>query len=158
MQTSNDWHLDVQPTGTSVRLVLLAANNTFILSVLFALKAPYTTNNRSKPNSFSFFFSTGLPYILQPSKYHGLIHPCFFLGNDDETFRRYFVFNHRLVIPLKIIIDGKTNPSAAIVRTTVTCLFLEPEVRIVTGLLAVGTNDLLGIIPKNTGVFVHVTN
>ena len=32
----------------------------------------------------------------------------------------------RLVLPLKIIIDGKINPSAATVRMTVTCLFLEP--------------------------------
>ena len=32
----------------------------------------------------------------------------------------------RLVLPLRIIIDGKINPSAATVKMTVTCLFLEP--------------------------------
>ena len=38
----------------------------------------------------------------------------------------------RLVLPLKIIIGGKINPSAATVKTTVICLFSEPELRIVT--------------------------
>ena len=36
-----------------------------------------------------------------------------------------------LVLPLKIIIGGKINPSVATVRSTVTCLISEPEVRIV---------------------------
>ena len=51
----------------------------------------------------------------------------------------------RLVLPLKVIISGKINPSAATVRKTVTCLFLKPEVRIVTDFLPVGTNDLLAV-------------
>ena len=38
----------------------------------------------------------------------------------------------RLVVPLKIIIGDEINPSAATVMTTVTCLFSESEVRIVT--------------------------
>ena len=34
----------------------------------------------------------------------------------------------RLVLPLKIIIGGKINPSAATVRATVTCLYSKLEV------------------------------
>ena len=36
----------------------------------------------------------------------------------------------RLVLPLKIIIAGKINPSAATVRMTVKCLFSEPEINL----------------------------
>ena len=46
----------------------------------------------------------------------------------------------------------KTNSSTATVRTTVKCLFSEPEVCIVTDFLAVGTNYLSGAMSKNTGV------
>ena len=52
----------------------------------------------------------------------------------------------------------RLNPSAATVTTTVTCLFSEPEVRIVTGLLSVGTNDLFGYHIKKYRSFVYVTN
>ena len=36
MHISNGWHLDVQPAGSSTRLVLFVANNTFKLSALSA--------------------------------------------------------------------------------------------------------------------------
>ena len=62
----------------------------------------------------------------------------------------YFIV--RLALPLKIKIGGKINPSAAAVRTTVTCLFSEPEVGIVTDFQHVDTNDLSGTMSKNTGV------
>ena len=58
----------------------------------------------------------------------------------------------RLVLPVNIIIGGKTNPSAATIRMTVTSLFSEPYVRIVTDCLRVGTKDPSGTMSKNAGV------
>ena len=45
IDTSNGWDLDVPSAGTSTRLVLFVANNTFTLYVSCAFKTSYTIND-----------------------------------------------------------------------------------------------------------------
>ena len=57
-----------------------------------------------------------------------------------------------LVLSRNHVIGGKIDPSAATVRTTVTCLFSEPGVWIATDFWPFSNNDFSGIISKITGV------
>ena len=73
--------------------------------------------------------------MIKPDKHQGLIHPCFFLCKNNKTLRCFSIFDSLISLLRNIVIGGDINPSAGTVRTTVTCLSSEPEVRIVTDFL-----------------------
>ena len=98
------------------------------------------------------FFCIWFPYLIKPDKHQGLIHPCFFLCNNNKTLRCFNIFDSLISFTSKFIIGGNINPSAATVRATVTCLFSELEVQIVTDFWPSCTNDFSGTLSKNTGV------
>ena len=60
----------------------------------------------------------GLAYLFKLSKYQEFIYLRFFLGNDEKPSGTTISLIVTLVLPLKIIIGSKINPSAAAVRTT----------------------------------------
>ena len=76
-----------------IRLLLVIDNTAFIWSVVCALKVSYTINDLLKSNSFWVFFCIWFPYLIKPDKHQGLIHPCFFLCNNNKTLRCFYIFD-----------------------------------------------------------------
>ena len=151
IQTSSGWHFEVQTGGTIIRLVLLIHNTAFILSVVCALKELYTINDLLKCNSFWFFpaydFHTWSNQInIKDSSIHAF--SCVTTTKRSGAAISLIVW---LVLPQNIIIVGNINPSAATVRTKITCLFSEPEVRIATDFWPFCTNDFSVTISKILG-------
>ena len=123
-------------------------------SVTCTLKSSYTIIDLLKSNSFWFFCAYAFhtwSHMIKPDKHQGLIHPCFFLWNNNKTIRCSISLIIWLILSRNIIIGGNINPSAATVRTTVTRLFSEPEVRIVTDFWPFCTNDFSGTVSKILG-------
>ena len=99
------------------------------------------------------FFCIWFPYLIKPDKHQGLIHPCFFLCN--KILRCFDIFDSSISFTSKFIVGGNVNPSAATVRTALTCLFSEPEVQIVTDFWPFCTNDFLGTVSKILGFCLY---
>ena len=91
-QASSGWHLEVQPGDTMIRLVLLTDNTAFISSVVCALRHHTPLRFCWNPIPFA-FFCLWFPYLIKPDKYQVLIHPCFFLCNNNKTFRCFYIFD-----------------------------------------------------------------
>ena len=102
------------------------------------------------PIPFGFFLYM-ISIVDQTDKHQRLIYPCFFLCNNNKTFRCFSIFDSVISFTSKYY-HWWSYKSAATVRTTVTCLFSEPEVRIITDFWPFCINDFSGSISKNTGV------
>ena len=69
-----------------------------------------------------------------PYHHETFIKTKLFLGNNAEVSGTVRALIVRSVLPGKVIIGGKISPHTALIRTTVTCVFLQPDVRTVTDL------------------------
>ena len=153
-QTSSGWYFEVQPGDAMIRLVLLIDNTAFISSVVHALKTSYTINDLVKSDSFCFL--SAYDFHTWSNQINLFVHAfsCVTLTKHSDASTSLIVW---LVLHQNIIIGGNINPSAATVRTAATCLFSEPEVRIITDFWPFWTNDFSGTISKNAGFSVHIT-
>jgi hypothetical protein len=98
-------------------------------------------------------------HLLNPGKHHLLIHPRGFLAGIMVACQYVSNSNRAMCLscfPFKMIVDGRTILSLAIVTAMVACLGSFDDVRIWTVFLPTNSNVLFVLIKKIDQRLIHV--
>lgn len=139
IHTSTGCTLDIHPAGTF----------TTTFTTLLLLRRPlnelltHSLPSRTYENLFPLFFRTVFqPYFFISHDHQTFTHWRLFVDGNTEVITNSKILMEQSVLPRKMIKGGKKSQHVDIVRTIVTCFFLQPDNLTVIGLKPFFAKDL----------------